>query len=119
MARLAEATGSVISAVLFGALAGAGALPFARKAFEAAIRRGGVGVEASLAAFDAGFAAARPRAAGPEAAEPSAGTHSTRPRALLAKASAYPEPARAFFAQGSSAPPTIRTPPMRACIWTG
>jgi indolepyruvate ferredoxin oxidoreductase beta subunit len=59
MAALADATGSVLSAVLFGALAGSGALPFPRAAFEAAIRRGRVGVEASLAAFAAGFEAAR------------------------------------------------------------
>jgi indolepyruvate ferredoxin oxidoreductase beta subunit len=59
MAALSEATGSVISAVLFGALAGANVLPFQRMAFEAAIRRGGVGVSASLAAFTAGFEAAR------------------------------------------------------------
>jgi len=58
MAGLAEATGSVISAVLFGALAGANLLPFPRAAFEAAIERGGVGVAASLAAFRAGFEAA-------------------------------------------------------------
>ena len=58
MASLAEASGSVISAVLFGALAGARALPFERTAFEAAIRRGGVGIQASLAAFTAGFEAA-------------------------------------------------------------
>jgi len=58
MAALAEATGSVISAVLFGALAGAKALPFDRSAYEAAIRRGGVGIQASLAAFTAGFEAA-------------------------------------------------------------
>src|SRR5262249_57823174 len=58
MAALAEATGSVLSAVLFGALAGSGALPFPRTAFEAAIRRGQVGVERSLAAFGAGFEAA-------------------------------------------------------------
>jgi indolepyruvate ferredoxin oxidoreductase beta subunit len=58
MAALAEASGSVISAVLFGALAGARALPFERTAFEAAIRRGGVGIQASLAAFTAGFEAA-------------------------------------------------------------
>ncbi len=57
MAALAEATGSVISAVLFGALAGAKALPFERAAYEAAIRRGGVGIQASLAAFTAGFEA--------------------------------------------------------------
>src|SRR2546430_5427195 len=58
MAALAEATGSVLSAVLFGALAGSGALAFPRPAFEAAIRRGQVGVERSLAAFAAGFEAA-------------------------------------------------------------
>ena len=38
MAQLAEATGSVISSVLFGALAGSKALPMQRTAFEAAIR---------------------------------------------------------------------------------
>jgi indolepyruvate ferredoxin oxidoreductase, beta subunit len=59
MAALADATGSVLSAVLFGALAGSGALPFPRPAFEAAIRRGGVGVNSSLAAFGTGFEAAR------------------------------------------------------------
>jgi len=58
MAVIAEATGSVISAVMFGSLAGAQALPFPRQAFEAAIRRGGVGVERSLMAFAAGFEAA-------------------------------------------------------------
>ena len=48
MEALADASGSVMSAVLFGALAGAGALPFPRMAFEAAIRRGQVGVTAAL-----------------------------------------------------------------------
>ncbi len=57
MAAIAEATGSVISAVLFGALSGAGVLPFPRQAFESAIKRGGKGVQASLAAFTAGFEA--------------------------------------------------------------
>ncbi|MDO5604029.1 MAG: indolepyruvate oxidoreductase subunit beta family protein [Paracoccus sp. (in: a-proteobacteria)] len=56
--RLAIAKGSVISASLFGALAGSGALPFPRAAFEDAIRAGGKGVEASLRAFGAGFDAA-------------------------------------------------------------
>ena len=55
MAEVAEQTGSVISAVLFGALAGTGALPFPRAAFEETIARGGVGVAASLRAFGAGF----------------------------------------------------------------
>jgi indolepyruvate ferredoxin oxidoreductase beta subunit len=55
MAALAEASGSVISAVLFGALAGSEALPFGRDAYEATIRKAGVGVDPSLRAFAAGF----------------------------------------------------------------
>ncbi len=55
MAQATEASASVISAVLFGALAGTGVLPFARAAFEETIQRGGVGVEASLRAFAAAF----------------------------------------------------------------
>ncbi|MBL9051754.1 MAG: indolepyruvate oxidoreductase subunit beta family protein [Tabrizicola sp.] len=56
---LALGAGSVISASLFGALAGAEVLPFPREAFEAAIRAGGKGVEPSLRAFEAGFRAAQ------------------------------------------------------------
>ncbi|VWX55916.1 putative indolepyruvate oxidoreductase subunit B [Burkholderiales bacterium 8X] len=55
MAQAAEASGSVISAVLFGALAGSGVLPFSRAQFEATIERGGVGVKPSLKAFGAAF----------------------------------------------------------------
>jgi indolepyruvate ferredoxin oxidoreductase beta subunit len=57
-AALAEQSGAPIAAVLFGALAACGALPFARAEFEQAIERGGLGVQASLKAFAAGFAAA-------------------------------------------------------------
>src|SRR5690606_8732938 len=39
MAQAAEASGSVISAVLFGTLAGSGVLPFGRAQFEATIER--------------------------------------------------------------------------------
>ena len=41
MAAIAERTGSVISAVMFGALASANVLPFSREDFEATIERGG------------------------------------------------------------------------------
>ncbi len=58
MAKVAETSGSVISAVLFGALCGAGVLPFSRAQFEATIERGGVGVAASLRAFGAGLSLA-------------------------------------------------------------
>ncbi|MFC5606775.1 indolepyruvate oxidoreductase subunit beta family protein [Variovorax soli] len=55
MAQAAEQSGSVISAVLFGALAGTGVLPFSRAQFEATIERGGVGVKPSLRAFGGAF----------------------------------------------------------------
>ncbi len=58
MEALAVAQGSVISASLLGSLAGSGALPFARSAYEDAIRASGKGVSASLRAFEAGFDAA-------------------------------------------------------------
>ena len=58
MAQVAERSGSVISAVLFGALSGSGVLPFSRVQFEQTIERGGVGVKPSLKAFAEGFAEA-------------------------------------------------------------
>jgi indolepyruvate ferredoxin oxidoreductase, beta subunit len=57
-AALAEANRSVISATLFGALAGSGSLPFTRTQFESAIERSEISVAASLKAFAAGFDAA-------------------------------------------------------------
>lgn len=59
MAQAADRTGSVVSAVLFGALGGAGVLPFSRKQFEDTIERGGVGVRPSLKAFAEGYDQAR------------------------------------------------------------
>jgi len=67
MAQAAEQSGSVISAVLFGALAGAGVLPFGRAQFEATIERGGVGVQPSLKAFGAAFERARSEMVDPPA----------------------------------------------------
>ena len=55
MGALARDAGTAISAVLFGAMAGSGALPLPREACEQAIRRGGRGAEASLRGFAAGF----------------------------------------------------------------
>lgn len=62
MERMAEDTGSHISACLFGALAGSGALPFERRVFEETIRASGRGVDASLRAFGTAFDAAGARA---------------------------------------------------------
>jgi indolepyruvate ferredoxin oxidoreductase beta subunit len=54
MRKLAQDSGTVINAVLFGAMAGSGALPLPREACEKAIRGGGRGAEASLRGFTAG-----------------------------------------------------------------
>jgi indolepyruvate ferredoxin oxidoreductase beta subunit len=63
MAALARASGTVLSAVLLGAIAASGVLPLDRAAFEAAIRRGGKGVDASLRGFAAAFDAVAARQA--------------------------------------------------------
>ena len=114
---IAVARGSVISASLLGALAGSGALPFPRAAFETAIRAAGKGVEASLRAFDAGFAAASGQAAedlaalDPAASEPAAadtpGARDASPQgsayaALEARVAALPQAAQAMAAAGLS-----------------
>jgi len=66
MEELANQNNSVISACLFGALAGSRALPFGRDTFEAVIKSGGRGVESNLAAFTA----AHHRATQPATAPP-------------------------------------------------
>ena len=58
MEAIARTCGTVISSPLLGALAGSGALPFARETFEAVIKSGGKGVASSLRAFGEGFARA-------------------------------------------------------------
>ncbi|MGD9946604.1 MAG: indolepyruvate oxidoreductase subunit beta family protein [Burkholderiaceae bacterium] len=59
MQALAVRQGSVISASLFGALAGSGALPFPVADFEAVVERSGIGVKPSLAALRAAVETAR------------------------------------------------------------
>src|SRR5688572_7479540 len=71
MRKLAQESGTVINAVLFGAMAGSGVLPLTREACEQAIRHGGRGAEASLRGFAAGYdIAGGTRAAPAEAAPP-------------------------------------------------
>lgn len=61
MTAMAREAGTVISAVMLGAIAASGVLPFAREAFEATIRAAGRGVEASLRGFALGFDAVQQR----------------------------------------------------------
>ncbi|RLP23228.1 indolepyruvate oxidoreductase subunit beta family protein [Mesorhizobium sp. YM1C-6-2] len=59
MEKVAVESGSMISASLLGALAGSGALPFARESYEQTIATSGRGVKQSLAAFAGGYEGAR------------------------------------------------------------
>lgn len=107
---MAVGAGSVISASLFGALAGSGALPFPRESFEEAIRASGRGVEASLRAFALGYDAARSPAPAPQTAAALPAPPLPVPlgpeklsrdwEALQSRAAALPEPARAMAQAG-------------------
>lgn len=61
MQALAEEHGSVISSILFGAIAASAVLPFPRALYEQAITQSGVAVKTNLAGFAAGFARALTR----------------------------------------------------------
>ncbi|MFB9121841.1 indolepyruvate oxidoreductase subunit beta family protein [Paraburkholderia dipogonis] len=104
MAEAAEATGSVISAVLFGALAGTGVLPFSRKQFEETIERGGVGVKPSLRAFDLAYRRggfdAPTEGAEAEVAPPAISTHPATVKLLARVRSELPPEAQAFSIEG-------------------
>lgn len=59
MEAASDRSGSVISAVMLGALAGSGALPFPREAYEQTIRESGIAVSSNLAGFEEGFSSAQ------------------------------------------------------------
>ncbi|MGD9865922.1 MAG: indolepyruvate oxidoreductase subunit beta family protein, partial [Pseudodonghicola sp.] len=111
MDKLAIDNGSVISSSLFGALAGSGALPFPRAAFEDAIRASGKGVEASLRAFSAAYDRAQNAAvdpvevkpakpASPEIAPQGPAGLMRKWQALTARVAALPAPAQEMALHG-------------------
>lgn len=55
MAALTQQAGTVVSAVMLGAIAGSGLLPFARRDYEAVIGEGGASAKASLRGFAFAF----------------------------------------------------------------
>ena len=63
MAEIARQSGSLLSPVMLGAIAGSGTLPISVETFEAAIRADGKAVEGNLRGFRAGLAAARAKTA--------------------------------------------------------
>jgi len=69
MEEIARRTGTIISAVMLGAIAGCGRLPIPAEAFERAIRTDGKAVEANLRGFRAGLEAAAQASAARRAPE--------------------------------------------------
>jgi indolepyruvate ferredoxin oxidoreductase beta subunit len=55
MAAIAKEAGTVVSAVMLGAIAGSGLFPFRREDYEAVVKEGGKGAEASLRGFAKAF----------------------------------------------------------------
>jgi indolepyruvate ferredoxin oxidoreductase, beta subunit len=105
VARAARDNGTVINAVILGAIAGSGVLPIPVATFEAAIRAEGKSVDANLRGFAYGLKAAkgdivelRPRAAKPAATTPSDVLNDVRDRIVRT----YPEAAREIVMEGAA-----------------
>jgi indolepyruvate ferredoxin oxidoreductase beta subunit len=77
MDRLARQSGSIINAVMLGAIAGCGRLPLTAEQCEAAIREDGKSVETNLRGFRAGYDAARAKMPAAKQAEPKKSTAAT------------------------------------------
>jgi indolepyruvate ferredoxin oxidoreductase beta subunit len=101
MEELAKSSGSMVNAVMLGALAGTRALPIPAEAFEAAIRAEGKAADSNLRGFQAGLRAAQ---AGTPAAlrAPAKRWRETQPSLaqLEARAGALPGEARPLAVEG-------------------
>ena len=107
MDAAARNAGTAVSAVMFGAIAATGVLPFRRELFETTIRDSGLGVAASLAGFAAGWKAVADDGATTQAAEPPAACVAGSPAAPAAAievprpiATALPPATHEFAGQG-------------------
>ena len=119
MDEAARAAGTVVSSVMFGAIAASGVLPFGREAFERAVRDSGLPVATSLDGFARGWGAltAPPGVASPESAAPGVAP------VAAAAGSAPPPPAapgvvpsRTAGFRGASASPAPVPPAVAAAL---
>ncbi len=103
MEQAAEDAGSIISAVMLGAIAASRALPFERSDFEDAIRRGAKAVSRNLAGFDAGYrlATAAPAVSGGAQAAEMPHAEGAVGEALLRRTAKLPQPARISAGHGA------------------
>jgi indolepyruvate ferredoxin oxidoreductase beta subunit len=103
MERMATEAKSVISATMFGALAGSGALPFSRAAFERAIGASQRSVDASLRAFALGYESAAGTNRGEAPRKTPAKSFS-----ILAENTGHPELDAIVRQINTAFPPTLR-----------
>jgi indolepyruvate ferredoxin oxidoreductase beta subunit len=100
MERLARQSGSIISAVMLGAIAGCGRLPLTAEQCEAAIREDGKSVETNLRGFRAGYEAARARIPAAKPAENKKNAAVTRESLEQEVATAIPAAAQSIVLEG-------------------
>jgi indolepyruvate ferredoxin oxidoreductase, alpha subunit len=98
MEEVASRTGTVVNAVMLGALAGSGRLPISADTFEAAIRHDGKAVESNLRGFRAGLEAVRATARPSEASVP---VLPSTPKDFEREIAAMPQAAREIAIQGA------------------
>ena len=98
-AALARQQGTVINAVLLGAIAGAGVLPIPTARLEEAIRAGGKAVESNLKGFAAGLELTKAKSSEPEASTAPGGP--SLPKRLASRIDAtYPPELRPLVGHG-------------------
>jgi indolepyruvate ferredoxin oxidoreductase alpha subunit len=100
MEALARQSGSIINAVMLGAIAGCGRLPISAEIFETAIRDDGKSVNGNLAGFRAGLGAARAKAPAPAAAIAQRGGAPTIETLEHEVAQSMPTAAQALIGEG-------------------
>jgi len=100
MARLAQQSGSLINAVMLGAVAGSGKLPISAEQFEAAVRADGKQVDANVRGFRAGLDVARAKVQPATAPDRKKSAASTRASLEQAVAWTFPALAQATALEG-------------------
>lgn len=100
MQKAADEAGSVISAVLFGALAGSGALPFHPESYRETIRQAGRAVEVNLRGLDRGMEGARGERGAGSAAEIESAAETAAAIAAPAWSADFPDSAHDMIARG-------------------
>jgi indolepyruvate ferredoxin oxidoreductase, beta subunit len=106
MAAMARDSGTVVSAVMLGAVAGSGLFPFRREQYEAVVRRSGASAEASLRGFAKAFEVMsshagldRARESDPEASVPDHG-HGSRAKPAMTGLGEFPPAVHDVLALG-------------------